>query len=1043
MADESVGSVSLELRAETDALLGQVKTIAAEVSNLLGNSVSKSFSVGKSDVDLSGITSILSTISNKMSGSVSDGINKGAERGASEAVKSVSAAISGIKSARIQVSITKEDLTKQLENMVSQLDNTNAKIYVQQQAVAELERQWNNMGRMGTQDTSDGLSIKKKILDTEAAMIRLQGESDQLVTKTNAVEAAISNFSSAAKNDIKQVASAATETKADISSVGAAADKASSKVVGIGTSGQAAGNKASSGLMKVVQSLSGVGRGSGSGIETRLAGIEKTAQKTMRTVTALGRRFLVLFTGKLISGAFNGVSESLDEATESSEELKASMNSLTSAGKTVSNGVIVAIAPLINVVAPTLTSVSDKIRIFSNKVAMFVASILGQKTVLQATASAYEEYGSSVTSASKALAGFDTLNILDSGSASSGSGSSNSDDIFKTVPVSGSVADAAQDFKTSLEPIEQAFSDLWDSISPLKDEAQDFWDNYLSDLAAWSLSDGIPDLIDMLTDFLSYLNDHPKVTAALFGTATGLWATYKALSAIAGIKNLLTILGFLSTSGGSAGVGAGAAAGTGVSLLTLLAAAGITVGTAAYVLDDDGAEYMGETISDALDRVINNPSEATTTDRLITNPLTGIPIVLGDALTYMGAELFGAFDPNRTDDYYQDQRHQGISNIADTINSWSPLDILSSYKGTNTIDSGSLWKSPFELSSTDDVENRFAAINAEISGTRKNWESSLSGMPSDIEEFLRDSGKLVDTGAKNWESSINGMPSALQGALRKNGTLLSTSISDTRNKYAGLASAMSTGMSTAVTKAKDTVTGVLTTWGGMPSGISAILESTNNVISNKSALGSAAISGNTRTGTDGAIGSYSSLRDRASEIFGTITNIITGQSETAKNNLLNLTGASVAGTKEGHRGLINKLNEYFAAMANNSATATKRSFQTLGGMPTSVQKYLGISWTGFKESAAISFPMFANGAYLRANQPQLAIVGDNRYEGEFVAPESKLIEAVTSGVNAALGKINGAAQPTQSNDITIIIGDKQITDYVTERSNRSNRLRNK
>lgn len=1042
MADESVGSVSLELRAEAGALLGQVKTIAAEVSNMLSSSVSKSFSVGKSDVDLSGITSILSTISNKMSGSVSDGINQGAKSGASEAVKSVSAAISGIKSAQIKVSMTKEDLTKQLENMVSLLDNTNAKIYVQQQAVAELERQWNNMGRMGTQDTSDGLSIKKKILDTEAAMIRLQGESDQLVTKTNAVEAAISNFSSTAKNDIKQVASAATETKADISSVGAAADKASSKVVGIGTSGQAAGNKASSGLMKVVQSLSGVGRGSGSGIETRLAGIEKTAQKTMRTVTALGRRFLVLFTGKLISGAFNGVSESLDEATESSEELKASMNSLTSAGKTVSNGVIVAIAPLINVVAPTLTSVSDKIRIFSNKVAMFVASILGQKTVLQATASAYEEYGSSVTSASKALAGFDTLNILDSGSASSGSGSSNSDDIFKTVPVSGSVADAAQDFKTSLEPIEQAFSDLWDSISPLKDEAQDFWDNYLSDLASWSLSDGIPDLIDMLTDFLSYLNDHPKVTAALFGTATGLWATYKALSAIAGIKNLLTILGFLSTSGGSAGVGAGVAAGAGVSLVTLLAAAGITAGTAAYVLDDDGAEYMGETISDALDRMINNPSEATTTDRLVTTPLTGIPIVLGDALTYMGAELFGAFDPNRTDDYYQDQRHQGISNIADTINSWSPLDILSGNStGTNAILGAT---SPYSLvSSTDDIADTFAVLNAEISGTRKNWESSLSGMPSDIEEFLRDSGKLVDTGAKNWELSIKGVPSTLQDALRRNGTLISTSISDTRNKYAGLASAMSTGMSTAVTKAKDTVTGVLTTWGGMPSGISAILENANNVISTKSALGSAAISGNTRTGTDGAIGSYSSLRDRASEIFGTITSIITGQSETAKNNLLNLTGASVAGTKEGHRGLINKLNEYFAAMANNSATATKRSFQTLGGMPTSVQKYLGISWTGFKESAAISFPMFANGAYLRANQPQLAIVGDNRYEGEFVAPESKLIEAVASGVNAALGRISSTAQPTQSNDITIIIGDKQITDYVTERSNRSNRLKNK
>lgn len=39
-------------------------------------------------------------------------------------------------------------------------------------------------------------------------------------------------------------------------------------------------------------------------------------------------------------------------------------------------------------------------------------------------------------------------------------------------------------------------------------------------------------------------------------------------------------------------------------------------------------------------------------------------------------------------------------------------------------------------------------------------------------------------------------------------------------------------------------------------------------------------------------------------------------------------------------------------------------------------------------------PHFANGAYVAANTPQLAVIGDNRSQGEFVAPEGKLKAAV-------------------------------------------------
>jgi len=53
-------------------------------------------------------------------------------------------------------------------------------------------------------------------------------------------------------------------------------------------------------------------------------------------------------------------------------------------------------------------------------------------------------------------------------------------------------------------------------------------------------------------------------------------------------------------------------------------------------------------------------------------------------------------------------------------------------------------------------------------------------------------------------------------------------------------------------------------------------------------------------------------------------------------------------------------------------------------------------------------PMLAQGAYVKANQPQLAMIGDNRHQGEFVAPEGKLYDTVA----AAMKNVN----PSSSTD---------------------------
>lgn len=89
---------------------------------------------------------------------------------------------------------------------------------------------------------------------------------------------------------------------------------------------------------------------------------------------------------------------------------------------------------------------------------------------------------------------------------------------------------------------------------------------------------------------------------------------------------------------------------------------------------------------------------------------------------------------------------------------------------------------------------------------------------------------------------------------------------------------------------------------------------------------------------------------------------------------------------------------------------------TINSLITKINNLLGklrsISIAGYKPFGGISnIPKLYTGAYLKANNPQLAFVGDNRTEGEFVAPESKLEEAVYKAMdkhnkNAAGGGTN-------------------------------------
>ena len=111
-------------------------------------------------------------------------------------------------------------------------------------------------------------------------------------------------------------------------------------------------------------------------------------------------------------------------------------------------------------------------------------------------------------------------------------------------------------------------------------------------------------------------------------------------------------------------------------------------------------------------------------------------------------------------------------------------------------------------------------------------------------------------------------------------------------------------------------------------------------------------------------------------------------------------------------GLIRGLNFLIRAI-------NKISFDVPDWVPGIGGKKFGFN---LKEVSEVSIPRLATGGYVAANTPQLAIIGDNKREGEIVAPESKITEAVVAAFRQFLPLFNngGNNKPIY---LTLKLGD--------------------
>lgn len=136
--------------------------------------------------------------------------------------------------------------------------------------------------------------------------------------------------------------------------------------------------------------------------------------------------------------------------------------------------------------------------------------------------------------------------------------------------------------------------------------------------------------------------------------------------------------------------------------------------------------------------------------------------------------------------------------------------------------------------------------------------------------------------------------------------------------------------------------------------------------------------------TDVFKGDWESAWEDVKEVFSGVWEAFTGIVRTPMNTIL---------------GFVNSFLQGIESMVNGVASALNTISIDLPGW---LQDLTGYSSVGFDIPTwtAPQIPYLAQGGFVEKNTPQLAMIGDNRHQGEVVAPEDKLQEMVDAAVGS-------------------------------------------
>lgn len=266
--------------------------------------------------------------------------------------------------------------------------------------------------------------------------------------------------------------------------------------------------------------------------------------------------------------------------------------------------------------------------------------------------------------------------------------------------------------------------------------------------------------------------------------------------------------------------------------------------------------------------------------------------------------------------------------------------------------------------------------------------------------------QIKETASKCWEGIKNAWNSAAQWfsdkivtpikeAFSNLGTNIKNIWNGIKDTVSGIFNGIKEDISSKINLIKTILSNVLNsikdTWGKIWNGLKDSVGNIWNAIKDKVVNGA-------KGALQGIKNVFSSIGSWFSSIFGNAWNNV--------KNIFSAGGKIFDGIKDGignaFKSIVNRLisgiNRVVSIPFNaiNSALRTIRNVRIMDFQP--------FSWLGTVSVPQI--PYLAQGGYVKANTPQLAMIGDNRHHGEIVAPEDKIHSIVADELKNFKGTDN-------------------------------------
>ncbi len=278
---------------------------------------------------------------------------------------------------------------------------------------------------------------------------------------------------------------------------------------------------------------------------------------------------------------------------------------------------------------------------------------------------------------------------------------------------------------------------------------------------------------------------------------------------------------------------------------------------------------------------------------------------------------------------------------------------------------------------------------------------------------------LVSTVFNAIKTAIQTIMNAIKTVVTTIWNAIKTSISTVLNAIKTVVTTVWNAIKSVVTTVMNAIKSAITTaWNAIKSSITTVLNSIKSSVTGAWNTIKSSVTGTVNTIKSGVSTGFNAMKTSISNVMDSIKTKIQSVFNGIWSFIKGIINTILGGIESLVNGLISAINGMIKAM-------NKLNFDVPDWVPGMGGKKFGFN---LSEISKVSVPKLAEGGYVRANQPQLAMIGDNKTQGEIVSPEGKMMEIMMKALESFFGKLRdmGYSNQQQQGDF----GDLVIPIYL-------------